>query len=421
MESEHQESSITAMDWDPEIDTPATILVIGGGPVGVEAALYARFLGYSVLLIEQRRVGSSLKRWGNQKMAEPWNGATSPLGLAALEAQGAQNLPRGDDTLTCREFVEQYLVPVAKTDLLYESVQIHSRVKSISRFGTRPGRPLSGRQKADLEFRVLIDSRQRGEYSQLVDIVLDCSGLDRRTGLACGGGWAVGEEVARAASELEFGRREILGEESKYANQHTLLFGSDLEACSNALEFGQLCAQAENTRLTWVLPKRIGNKNANILELTSDCVPPDRECMEASIQAIRESALPGVVTIDAWGIESLQPGPTEGWSVVLQRTQDETLTIECDRIIACPTRQPDWQLAPELDLSPLQDVEPDCSNLGRQGCVTREPNYYVLGAKSVDSTACTLAQAREQIRRVFGLVGGRGELNLYETFKPHPG
>ncbi|MEC9117285.1 MAG: FAD-dependent oxidoreductase, partial [Planctomycetota bacterium] len=30
------------------IDTPATIAILGAGPIGLEAALYARFLGYEV-------------------------------------------------------------------------------------------------------------------------------------------------------------------------------------------------------------------------------------------------------------------------------------------------------------------------------------------------------------------------------------
>ncbi len=28
-------------NWDPEVESPATIAVIGGGPTGIEAALYA--------------------------------------------------------------------------------------------------------------------------------------------------------------------------------------------------------------------------------------------------------------------------------------------------------------------------------------------------------------------------------------------
>ena len=33
------------------LDTPATIAITGNGPIGLEAALYARFLGYQVILV----------------------------------------------------------------------------------------------------------------------------------------------------------------------------------------------------------------------------------------------------------------------------------------------------------------------------------------------------------------------------------
>ena len=112
------------MDWDPEIDTPATIAIVGAGPVGVEAALYARFLGYFVMLFDSRRVGHRPLACGDQLLDQPWSDLTSPLGLAALAAQGtAGDLPAGDARISYRQYVEKYLIPVARTDLLYESVQ----------------------------------------------------------------------------------------------------------------------------------------------------------------------------------------------------------------------------------------------------------------------------------------------------------
>ncbi|EMI22110.1 Pyridine nucleotide-disulfide oxidoreductase, NAD-binding region domain protein [Rhodopirellula maiorica SM1] len=36
------------------LDPPGSIAIVGAGPLGVEAALYGRFLGYNVSLIEAR-------------------------------------------------------------------------------------------------------------------------------------------------------------------------------------------------------------------------------------------------------------------------------------------------------------------------------------------------------------------------------
>ena len=44
------------------VDTPATIAVLGAGPIGLEAALYGRFLGYAVNVYERGRVGDNLRR-----------------------------------------------------------------------------------------------------------------------------------------------------------------------------------------------------------------------------------------------------------------------------------------------------------------------------------------------------------------------
>ena len=90
----------SALPWDPEIDTPATIAIIGAGPGGIEAALYARFLGYSVELYDQHRVCDSLRRWGQRPMSGTWCDLTSPLGLAALQAHG-HPLPEPGEVPTC--------------------------------------------------------------------------------------------------------------------------------------------------------------------------------------------------------------------------------------------------------------------------------------------------------------------------------
>ena len=70
------------------------------------------------------------------------------------------------------------------------------------------------------------------------------------------------------------------------------------------------------------------------------------------------------------------------------------------------TTAADWlanQTNNELEISP-------------ESFVTSEPHYYVLGRKSVGGDSrFTLAHARQQIRQVFSLIGGRANLDVYET------
>ncbi len=41
-----------SMNWDAEVESPATIAIIGAGSTGIEAAIYARFLGYEIVLFD---------------------------------------------------------------------------------------------------------------------------------------------------------------------------------------------------------------------------------------------------------------------------------------------------------------------------------------------------------------------------------
>src|SRR5262249_822311 len=44
------------------------VLVLGGGPVGIEAALAAAHLGHNVRVLEAGRVGENLRSWGHVRM-----------------------------------------------------------------------------------------------------------------------------------------------------------------------------------------------------------------------------------------------------------------------------------------------------------------------------------------------------------------
>ncbi|MCA9131915.1 MAG: hypothetical protein KDA45_02120 [Planctomycetales bacterium] len=424
------------LEWDPEIDTPATIAVIGGGPVGVEAALYARFLGYSVLLLDAAKVGHRPLAWGASPLPLPWGEATSSLGLAALAAQTtAKDLPPAEQRVSYAEYVERYLLPLARTDLLYDAVHIHSPVRSVSRTSCGVDSPPSLERRAEQEFRLLIDSQQRGEYTQLADIVLDCSGVGPAQGLATGGGLAVGETGLWDA--LRLGKIDVLGKfRADFAGRHTLLFGSDAAACANALDFAQLVAAEQatpeqanpeqanpeqanpeqanpglkntgqegaaqgETRLTWVLPKRIGVQG-NLLTVPRG----DFAELERAAGQLIAAGDPRLVVLPAWGIETL--ARPQQWAVRLQVGEDETLDLSCDELIHCGRPAADWSFTHGL----ITDAK-------GTHCVTPEPHYYVLGQKALGPTqACTFRDARQQIREVFALIGGREDLDLYQIVR----
>ncbi len=411
------------LDWDPEIDTPATVAVIGGGPVGVEAALYARFLGYFVMLFDARRVGSRLVRWGEQTMQVPFGAATSSLGLAAIEAQGeSSDLPDVDSIVSYREYIDKYVTPVAKSDLLEDCVHINSPVVSVSRAHYRKNRPDSIEDRAEDEFRLLLQGKVRGEFTQLADIVLDCSGCGRTpAGIGPGGGMAIGQQQFQ--DQFQIGPRDLkVKDRDQFVGKHTVMFGAGPIAAHNAVQFIALAQENASTKLTWVIPKDAEHSEwlKSVAEVNADLA------IEAS--RILTGDCTGVVHVDAWGAESLAYDATAGWKINLLVGEEDTADLDADIVLAteltdpwsfsdglaielCPQRRltiaaSKWltsQTGPELEIAP-------------ESFITSEPHYYVLGRKSIGADPrFTLANARQQIQQVFALIGGRADLNVYES------
>src|SRR5438552_12477517 len=101
------------------VESPARVAVLGAGPIGLEAALYARYLGYEVAIYERGNVCENMLAWGHAELFTPFAANASPLGISALAAQDPSwNSPPPDALLTGREFVERYCRPLAQSDLL---------------------------------------------------------------------------------------------------------------------------------------------------------------------------------------------------------------------------------------------------------------------------------------------------------------
>src|SRR3954468_1548461 len=106
------------------VDTPAHITILGAGPIGLETALYARYLGYDVSVYEVDGICANLiERCWHQRMHSPFGQIRSNLGLAALRAQD-ENWPPPDDAefLTGQELYERYYLWLSKSDLIIDHV-----------------------------------------------------------------------------------------------------------------------------------------------------------------------------------------------------------------------------------------------------------------------------------------------------------
>ncbi len=173
----------------------------GAGPIGLEAALYARYLGYDVQVLEQDRVAARLRTPADLRMPSPFQELSTPLGLAALQAQDPDYKPPAPDAmLTGRQWIEQYLEPLANTDLVADhlhcgSTALEITILSAAQEGVHDAasEPTAGTMdvdepdadaaEEDLEdslrdrFQIAVRAPDGSESARTADIVLDISGL----------------------------------------------------------------------------------------------------------------------------------------------------------------------------------------------------------------------------------------------------
>src|SRR5437764_12130192 len=90
------------------------LAILGAGPIGLEAALYARGLTLAVTVYERGRIGEHLQRWGHVRLFSPFSMNHTSLGRAAILAEKPQHeLPGDSACLTGKEHLAAYVEPLA--------------------------------------------------------------------------------------------------------------------------------------------------------------------------------------------------------------------------------------------------------------------------------------------------------------------
>jgi threonine dehydrogenase-like Zn-dependent dehydrogenase len=146
-----------------EDDPQPCIAILGAGPIGLEAALYARYLGYPVELIE--RSDRPDNQLNPADSALPFKQLASTLGVAALQAQNPERvLPPGDEQLTTAKWWNYYLVPLAESDLIVDVLKLSTEVMAIRR------------NEDDTAFQIECRDAGGGELIVEAEIIIDCTG-----------------------------------------------------------------------------------------------------------------------------------------------------------------------------------------------------------------------------------------------------
>ena len=230
------------------------IAVLGAGPVGLEAALYARTLNLPVTVYERGRVAEHLQRWGHVKLFSPFGMNSTSLGLATIRAENPKHeLPADDDFVTGRDHVAAYLEPLAMTGQLIECLKLEARVVQVGRTGLLKGEPRpNGRGAGAHPFRLLVRDTKGDESIAEADVVLDCTGTyGQPRWLGEGGIPAVGETAARP--QVAGGLEDILGKDrQKYAGKTVLVVGGGYTAATHVCLLAELAAAHAEQWTIWL-------------------------------------------------------------------------------------------------------------------------------------------------------------------------
>ncbi len=414
------------------VDSPARIAVIGAGPIGLEAALYARFLGYQVELYERDDVAANVRQWGHVRMFSPFQMNRSTLGIAAIAAQDPAYQPPADEAiLTGQEWFERYLQPLSQTDLLADHLHTGTEVISVARTDFLKSDFPGDECRREADFRLLLRNRDGSESEAAAEVVIDTSGVYHNPNfMGQGGAPACGELATK--SEIAYGIPDVLGRDrAHYEGQHTLVVGSGYSAATSVVALAALVKENEQTRVTWVVrhPRDGAPAGGPINEIPADRLA-ERAELASRANALSTGESPGVVCWRSTSIQAIRRGE-DGFEVTLQGAHEGLLTV--DRVIANVGGRPDNGIFAELQVhtcyasdGPIklaaaisQSTSADCLEQpvpGPPALINPEPDFYVLGAKSYGRNSTFLTSIGiQQVRDVFTIIGDRADLDLYAT------
>ena len=394
------------------------IAIVGAGPVGLEAALYAARLGHGVTVFERGTIGQHIREWGHVRLFSRFEINRSSLAALTLNEAGV-TLPDDGDYQTGLEYVERFLEPLARSAALRETIREQTEVLAIGREGLLKADLIGGNRQA-YPFRLLVRS-EGVESTVTADIVLDCSGTWRHPNALGNGGIPAPGEIA-SASAIRYRLDDIVGaDRSRYEGKRVMLVGAGHSAASALDQLLRL----EGTSTLWVR-RDDGPQPYTLFE--NDPLP-ERDRLNRLGNRIAGGET-GVDVRHATGVERVEMTQSGTVRVTLGGPSGEE-TVEVDTVLALVGFRPDRRLYAELQvhecwatMGPMKlaatllgSDNADClarTSAGAETLTSPEPGFFILGAKSYGKNVNFLIRlGLEQIRDVFTLIDDDPALDLY--------
>ena len=371
--------------------TPRRIVVIGGGPIGIAAAIGALDRGHEVTLLERESVGHSLRSWGSTRFFSPLSMNVSPRMLEIL----ADEAPPRDALLTGMEMAERVLLPIAEREPLRGRIRTGTRVLAIGRRGlTRSeyaGHPL----RAERPFRLVVENGTEEVIE--ADVVLDASG-----GYVVPNAIGAGGLPARGERGLDGRAIRTLGEldrsQGRLHGRRILLVGDGHSAANAMVTLAAIADHDPATRIVWAVRTL---KRRPCEEVANDPLP-ERERVVRTANDYAEAPpeflrVERAATVDAF----LQS--EEG--VVARLTGERE--VVCDYVAAFTGFHPSGDIECELAVEVSSVTEgparlhraianvTDClavPRLSPADLESGEPNFWFIGSRSYGRSPAFLLQ-----------------------------
>ncbi|MGI9474665.1 MAG: hypothetical protein ACR2NZ_24245 [Rubripirellula sp.] len=203
-------------DAEMTLDPPGSIAIVGAGPLGLEAALYGRFLGYDVVVLEAGVIGQNLYPLFSEVPPVLPDQCLSALAQSALAAQLEAD-PSASLTLptTVEQWVQLGLEPLAQTDLLRGRVFASTRITMIQPIVVEADEV--GEDTTDLpsDFQLTSADDDGADENRRVEAVILATGnqcdIDVKLESSCPYFFRIGGTGAANDVDLLEGRRQIAG------------------------------------------------------------------------------------------------------------------------------------------------------------------------------------------------------------------
>lgn len=391
-----------------------TLIIVGAGPIGLEAALRGASDGYDVTVLERGDVGAAVRSWGHVKLFTPFIMNSSPAGR---NAAGSPIDP--DRLLTGRDFADEYLRPLAECPALQGRVLHQHEVAAVSRatYGKadRIGRP----NRSEARFRVLANT-SGGQQVFESDVLIDCTGfIARHRHIGAGGIPCPGEDLL--ADNNCYSIPDATADNKRFAGRHTLVIGSGYSAATSVCTLAKFADTNLETKVTWITR---GAREVPMAPIADDPLPERRRLTEAANQ----------LAIDSSSCVTWAPGPhierisevNGGYCIDVRfannsgdsdKGRGEQFFV--DDLIANVGYRPNARPFEELQIHRcyategpikmaahlLEATSGDCLQQTSAGAAllkNPEPNFYILGAASYGRDARFLLQiGLKQVEELF--------------------